>query len=105
MKEVVEFLRTSLISYFWVHLPARGIACGVVGRMKHIQFRALSFKDLLKQEKLKVHPAGTKETTADLRTKPLSGKRIRLLMRWMGFYSQGAEVAENEKHNYSEANK
>ena len=38
-----------------------------------------------------MHPAGTKENTADIGTKPLSAKRIRLLLHWLGF-----ETGDNE---------
>ena len=67
-----------------------------VARIKHIQIRALFLQDLHKQGKLTVRPVGTKENTADLGTKPLSGSRIRLLMGWLGFFSEGKPVGEKE---------
>ena len=38
-----------------------------------------------------MHPVGTRENTADIGTKPLSAKRIRLLLHWLGF-----QTSENE---------
>ena len=38
-----------------------------------------------------MHPVGTKENTADIGTKPLSAKRTRLLLHWLGF-----QTSENE---------
>ena len=71
---------------------ARGIITRQgVGRVKHLQIRTLFLQDLYKQGTISVHPVGTKENTADIGTKPLSAKRIRLLLHWLGF-----QTSENE---------
>ena len=71
---------------------ARGIITRQgVGRVKHLQIRTLFLQDLHKQGTISVHPVGTKENTADIGTKPLSAKRIRLLLHWLGF-----QTSENE---------
>ena len=55
------------------------------GRIKHLQIRATFLQDLHKQGILSVHRVGTKHDTADIGTKPVSGKHIKLLMHWLGF--------------------
>ena len=105
VKEVVEFLsqKKAQLHLFLDSSAARGvIARRGVGRIKHIQIRTLFLQDLHKQGKLTVRPVGTKENTADLGTKPLSGNRIRLLMGWLGFYSEGKPV-EKEKREHMES--
>ena len=71
---------------------ARGIITRQgVGRVKHLQIRTLFLQDLHKQGTISVHPVGTKGNTADIGTKPLSAKRVRLLLHWLGF-----QTSENE---------
>ena len=50
-----------------------------------------------------MRPVGTKENTTDLGTKPLSGSRVRLLMGWLGFFSEGKPVGEKEQCDYMES--
>ena len=38
-----------------------------------------------------MHPVGTKDNAADIGTKPLSGKRIKLLLHWLGFQTEDNE--------------
>ena len=45
-----------------------------------------------------MHPVGTKENTADIGTKPLSAKRIRLLLHWLGFQTSENEPVELKEH-------
>ena len=44
-----------------------------------------------------MHPVGTKENTADIGTKPLSGKRIKLLLHWLGFQDENNEPVGSEE--------
>ena len=44
-----------------------------------------------------MHPVGTKENTADIGTKPLSGKRIKLLLHWLGFQDENNEPVGREE--------
>ena len=68
-----------------------------VGRVKHLQIRTLFLQELHKQGTLSVHPVGTKENTADIGTKPLSGKRIKLLLHWLGFQDENNEPVGSEE--------
>ena len=54
-------------------------------------------QELHKQGTLSVHPVGTKENTADIGTKPLSGKRIKLLLHWLGFQDENNEPVGREE--------
>ena len=74
-----------------------------VGRIKHIQIRTLFLQDLDKQGKLTVRPIGAKENIADLGIKLLSGSRVRLLMGWLGFLSEGKPVEEQEQREHMES--
>ena len=68
-----------------------------VGRVKHFQIRTLFLQELHKQGTLSVHPVGTKENTADIGTKPLSGKRIKLLLHWLGFQDENNDPVGREE--------
>ena len=97
VKEVVEFLsqRKAQLHLLLDSTAARGvIARRGVGRIKRIQIRTLFLQGLHKQGQLTVHPVGTKENTADLGIKQLSGSRVRLLMGWLGFFAEGKPVGE-----------
>ena len=97
VKEVVEFRshRKAQLHLLLDSTAARGvIARRGVGRIKHIQIRALFLQGLHKQGQLTVHPVGAKENTADLGTKQLSGSRVRLRMGWLGFFAEGKPVGE-----------
>ena len=73
---------------------ARGIITRQgVGRV----IRTLFLQELHKQGTLSVHPVGTKENTADIGTKPLSGKRIKLLLHWLGFQDENNEPVGSEE--------
>ena len=88
LKEGIEFLtcRKCIVHLHLDSSAARGIITRQgVGRVRHLQIRTLFLQDLHKQGILSVHPVGTKDNTADIGTKPLSGKRIKLLMHWLGF--------------------
>ena len=77
---------------------ARGIITRQgVGRVKHLQIRTLFLQELHKQGTLSVHPVGTKENTADIGTKPLSGKRIKLLLHWLGFQDENNDPVGREE--------
>ena len=94
LKEAITFLtqRNCRVNLHMDSSAARGIITRQgVGRVKHLQIRTLFLQDLHKQGTISVHPVGTKDNTADIGTKPLSGKRIRLLMHWLGF-----QTSENE---------
>ena len=68
-----------------------------VGRVKHLQIRTLFLQDLHRQETISVHPVGTKENTADIGTRPLSAKRIKLLLHWLGFQTGDNEPVGKEE--------
>ena len=94
LQEAVKFLtqRNCKVHLHMDSSAARGIITRQgVGRVKHMQIRTLFLQDLHKQGTISVHPVGTKENTADIGTKPLSAKRIRLLLHWLGF-----QTSENE---------
>ena len=94
LQEAVKFLtqRNCKVHLHMDSSAARGIITRQgVGRVKHLQIRTLFLQDLHKQGTISVHPVGTKENTADIGTKPLSAKRIRLLLHWLGF-----QTSENE---------
>ena len=74
-----------------------------VARIEHIQIRTLFLQDLDKQGKFTVQSVGTKENTADLGTKPLSGSRMRLLMGWLGLLSEGKPVEEQQQRDHMES--
>ena len=77
---------------------ARGIITRQgVGRVKHLQIRTLFLQDLHKQGTISVHPVGTKEDTAGIGTKPLSAKRIKLLLHWLGFQTGDNEPVGREE--------
>ena len=94
LKEAIQFL-TGKRCVVHLHLDssaARGIITRQgVGRVKHLQIRTLFLQDLHKQGTVSVHPVGTKDNTADIGTKPLSGKRIKLLLHWLGFQTENNE--------------
>ena len=94
LKEAIQFLtgRTCKVNLYLDSSAARGIITRQgVGRVKHLQIRTLFLQELHKQGTLSVHPVGTKENTADIGTKPLSGKRIKLLLHWLGFQDENNE--------------
>ena len=58
------------------------------GRVKHLQISTLFPQDMVKTGSITCSKVGTKDNTADIGTKPLSGSRIRrLLLHWLGFQS------------------
>ena len=82
-EEAVKFLtrKSREVHLYMDSSAARGITTRQgVGRVKHLQIRTLFLQDLHKQGTISVHPVGTKENTADIGTKPLSAKRIKLLL-------------------------
>ena len=86
------------MNLYLVSSAARGIITRQgVGRVKHLQIRTLFLQELHKQGTLSVHPVGTKENTADIGTKPLSGKRIKLLLHWLGFQDENNGPVGNEE--------
>ena len=94
LQEAIQFVtrKSCKVHLYMDSSAARGIISRQgVGRVKHLQIRTLFLQDLHKQGTISVHPAGTKENTADIGTKPLSAKRIRLLLHWLGF-----ETGDNE---------
>ena len=100
LKEAIQFLtgRRCQVNLYLDSSAARGIITRQgVGRVKHLQIRALFLQELHKQGTLSVHPVGTKENTADIGTKPLSGKRIKLLLHWLGFQDENNEPVGSEE--------
>ena len=100
LKEAIQFLtgRTCKVNLYLDSSAARGIITRQgVGRVKHLQIRTLFLQELHKQGTLSVHPVGTKENTADIGTKPLSGKRIKLLLHWLGFQDENNEPVGSEE--------
>ena len=100
LKEAIQFLtgRRCQVNLYLGSSAARGIITRQgVGRVKHLQIRTLFLQELHKQGTLSVHPVGTKENTADIGTKPLSGKRIKLLLRWLGFQDENNEPVGSEE--------
>ena len=108
LKEAIEFLtcRKCVVHLHLDSSAARGIITRQgVGRVKHLQIRTLFLQDLHKQGILRVHPVGTRDNTADIGTKPLSGKRIKLLMHWLGFkdeQNQPVGIEELQEHRQQE---
>ena len=100
LKEAVQFLTRKRCQ---VHLyldssAARGIITRQgVGSVKHLQIRTLLLQELHKKGTLSVHLVGTKENAADIGTKPLSGKRIKLLLHWLGFQDENDEPVGREE--------
>ena len=100
LKEAIQFLtgKRCQVNLYLDSSAARGIITRQgVGRVKHLQIRTLFLQELHKQGTLSVHPVGTKENTADIGTKPLSGKRIKLLLHWLGFQDENNEPVGSEE--------
>ena len=100
LKEAIQFLtgRRCQVNLYLDSSAARGIITRQgVGRVKHLQIRTLFLQELHKQGTLSVHPVGTKENTADIGTKSLSGKRIKLLLHWLGFQDENNEPVGSEE--------
>ena len=100
LQEAVKFLtqRNCKVHLHMDSSAARGIITRQgVGRVKHLQIRTLFLQDLHKQGTISVHPVGTKENTADIGTNPLSAKRIRLLLHWLGFQTSESEPVGKEE--------
>ena len=100
LKEAIQFLtgKRCKVNLYLDSSAARGIITRQgVGRVKHLQIRTLFLQELHKQGTLSVHPVGTKENTADIGTKPLSGKRIKLLLHWLGFQDENNEPVGREE--------
>ena len=100
LKEAIQFLtgRRCQVNLYLDSSAARGIITRQgVGRVKHLQIRTLFLQELHKQGTLSVHPVGTKENTTDIGTKPLSGKRIKLLLHWLGFQDENNEPVGSEE--------
>ena len=88
LQEAIKILtrKSCKVHLYMGSSAARGIITRQgVGRVKHLQTRTLFLQDLHKQGTISVHPVATKENTADIGTKPLSAKRIKLLLHWLGF--------------------
>ena len=100
LKEAIQFLtgKRCKVNLYLDSSAARGIITRQgVGRVKHLQIRTLFLQEPHKQGTLSVHPVGTKENTADIGTKPLSGKRIKLLLHWLGFQDENNEPVGREE--------
>ena len=100
LKEAIQFLtgRRRQVNLYLDSSAARGIITRQgVGHVKHLQIRTLFLQELHKQGTLSVHPVGTKENTADTGTMPLSGKRIKLLLHWLGFQDENNEPVGSEE--------
>ena len=100
LKEAIQFLtgKRCQVNLYLDSSAARGIITRQgVGRVKHLQIRTLFLQELHKQGTLSVHPVGTKEYTADIGTKPLSGKRSKLLLHWLGFQDENNEPVGSEE--------
>ena len=100
LKEAIQFLtgKRCQVNLYLDSSAARGIITRQgVGRVKHLQIRTLFLQELHKQGTLSVHPVGTKENTADIGTKPLSGKRIKLHLHWLGFQDENNEPVGSEE--------
>ena len=100
LKEAIQFLtgKRCKVNLYLDSSAARGIITRQgVGRVKHLQIRTLFLQELHKQGTLSVHPVGTKENTADIGTKPLSGKRVKLLLHWLGFQDENNEPVGSEE--------
>ena len=100
LQEAIKFLtrKSCKVHLYMDSSAARGIITRQgVGRVKHLQIRTLFPQDLHKQGTISVHPVGTKENTADIGTKPLSAKRIKLLLHWLGFQTGDNEPVGKEE--------
>ena len=100
LKEAIQFLtgKRCQVNLYLDSSAARGIITRQgVGRVKHLQIRTLFLQELHKQGTLSVHPVGAKENTADIGTKLLSGKRIKLLLHWLGFQDENNEPVGSEE--------
>ena len=99
LQEAIKILtrKSCKVHLYMGSSAARGIITRQgVGRVKRLQIRTLFLQDLHKQGTISVHPVATKENTADIGTKPLSAKRIKLLLHWLGFQTGDNEPVGKE---------
>ena len=67
------------------------------GRVKHLQIRRLWLQAATRDGRVSVHAVGTKENTADIGTKPLSARRVRLLLNMIGMCSSEGRIGTQER--------
>ena len=79
------------------YLSLTGATTQGVGRIKHLAVRLL----WLQHGRLTVHSVPTQQNPADIGTKPLTAKRIQLLLHILNFRNDDQRIGEEEYRQYS----
>ena len=74
-----------------------------VGRIKHLAVRLLWLQQAIRAGRLTVHSVPTQQNPADIGTKPLTAKRIQLLLYILNFRNDDQRIGEEEYRQYSAA--
>ena len=74
-----------------------------VGRIKHLAVRLLWLQQAIRAGRLTVHSVPTQQNPADIGTKPLTAKRIQLLLYVLNFRNDDQRIGEEEYRQYSAA--
>ena len=72
-----------------------------VGRIKHLAVRLLRLQQAIRAGRLTVHSVPTQQNPADIGTKPLTAKRIQLLLYILNFRNDDQRIGEEEYRQYS----
>ena len=71
-----------------------------VGRIKHLAVRLLWLQQGIRAGRLTAHSVPTQQNPADIRTKPLTTKRIQLLLYILNFRNDDQRTGEEEYRQY-----
>ena len=71
------------------------------GRIKHLAVRLLWLQQAIRAGRLTVHSVPTQQNPADIGTKPLTAKRIQLLLYILNFRNDDQRIGEEEYKQYS----
>ena len=72
-----------------------------VGRIKRLAVRLLWLQQAIRAGRLTVHSVPTQQNPADIGTKPLTAKRIQLLLYILNFRNDDQSIGEEEYRQYS----
>ena len=72
-----------------------------VGRIKHLAVRLLWLQQAIRAGRLTVHSVPTQQNPADIGAKPLTAKRIQLLLYILNFRNDDQRIGEEEYKQYS----
>ena len=72
-----------------------------VGRIKHLAVRLLWLQQAIRAGRLTVHSVPTQQNPADIGAKPLTAKRIQLLLYILNFRNDDQRIGEEEYRQYS----